>query len=128
MHALLPPRITTSFLQSQVNLLLSLFIFLSESVAQASTMVSSSAPSVYSVQALVLLAEVGRFLKFSLWQKKKERIGESFLFLCCLTHFLTVQILAPLLDMVYRSDEKEKAVPLISRLMYYVFPYLKNHR
>uniref|UniRef100_A0A3P8UA66 DOP1 leucine zipper like protein B n=1 Tax=Amphiprion percula TaxID=161767 RepID=A0A3P8UA66_AMPPE len=64
-----------------------------ESMAQASTMVSSSAPSVYSVQALVLLAE----------------------------------ILAPLLDMVYRSDEKEKAVPLISRLMYYVFPYLKNH-
>lgn len=66
---------------------------LNESVAQASTMVSSSAPSVYSVQALVLLAE----------------------------------ILAPLLDMVYRSDEKEKAVPLISRLLYYVFPYLKNH-
>ncbi|KAM9343615.1 protein DOP1B isoform 2-T2 [Pholidichthys leucotaenia] len=64
-----------------------------ESAAQASTMVSSCAPSVYSVQALVLLAE----------------------------------ILAPLLDMVYRSDEKEKAVPLISRLMYYVFPYLKNH-
>lgn len=64
-----------------------------ESMAQASTMVSSSAPSVYSVQALVLLAEV----------------------------------LAPLLDMVYRSDEKEKAVPLISRLMYFVFPYLKNH-
>ncbi|KAM6986914.1 LOW QUALITY PROTEIN: protein DOP1B [Aplochiton taeniatus] len=64
-----------------------------DSVAQTSTMVSSSAPSVYSVQALALLAE----------------------------------ILAPLLDMVYRSDEKEKAVPLISRLMYYVFPYLKNH-
>uniref|UniRef100_A0AAX7UQQ5 Dopey N-terminal domain-containing protein n=1 Tax=Astatotilapia calliptera TaxID=8154 RepID=A0AAX7UQQ5_ASTCA len=64
-----------------------------EGSSQASTMVSSSAPSVYSVQALVLLAE----------------------------------ILAPLLDMVYRSDEKEKAVPLISRLMYYVFPYLKNH-
>ncbi|KAJ8246681.1 hypothetical protein GJAV_G00254230 [Gymnothorax javanicus] len=61
--------------------------------AQAGAMVSSSAPSVYSVQALSLLAEV----------------------------------LAPLLDMVYRSDEKEKAVPLISRLLYYVFPYLKNH-
>uniref|UniRef100_A0A672SYB4 DOP1 leucine zipper like protein B n=1 Tax=Sinocyclocheilus grahami TaxID=75366 RepID=A0A672SYB4_SINGR len=60
---------------------------------QGSAMVSSSAPSVFSVQALVLLAEV----------------------------------LAPLLDMVYRSDEKEKAVPLISRLIYYVFPYLKNH-
>ncbi|XP_062861985.1 protein dopey-2 isoform X1 [Trichomycterus rosablanca] len=64
-----------------------------ESVGQGSTMVSSSAPSVFSVQALTLLAEV----------------------------------LAPLLDMVYRSDEKEKAVPLISRLMYYVFPYIKNH-
>ncbi|XP_075895809.1 protein DOP1B isoform X2 [Nelusetta ayraudi] len=64
-----------------------------ETMAHASAMVSSSAPSVYSVQALVLLAE----------------------------------ILAPLLDMVYRSDEKEKAVPLISRIMYYVFPYLKNH-
>uniref|UniRef100_A0A3Q2CGP3 DOP1 leucine zipper like protein B n=1 Tax=Cyprinodon variegatus TaxID=28743 RepID=A0A3Q2CGP3_CYPVA len=61
--------------------------------ADANAMVSSSAPSVYSVQALTLLAE----------------------------------ILAPLLDMVYRSDEKEKAVPLISRLLYYVFPYLKNH-
>ncbi|KAG8450171.1 hypothetical protein GDO86_002706 [Hymenochirus boettgeri] len=36
-------------------------------------------------------------------------------------------VLATLLDMVYRSDEKEKAVPLISRLLYYVFPYLRNH-
>uniref|UniRef100_A0A452V495 DOP1 leucine zipper like protein B n=1 Tax=Ursus maritimus TaxID=29073 RepID=A0A452V495_URSMA len=63
------------------------------STAAVSAMVSASAPSVYSVQALSLLAEV----------------------------------LASLLDMVYRSDEKEKAVPLISRLLYYVFPYLRNH-
>ncbi|XP_048879071.1 protein dopey-2 isoform X1 [Brienomyrus brachyistius] len=61
--------------------------------AQPSAVVSSSAPSVYSVQALSLLAEV----------------------------------LAPLLDMVYRSEEKERAVPLISRLLYFVFPYLRNH-
>ncbi|XP_038657508.1 protein dopey-2 isoform X2 [Scyliorhinus canicula] len=40
---------------------------------------------------------------------------------------LLAELLAPLLDMVYRSDEKEKAVPLISRLLYYVFPYLRNH-
>ncbi|XP_045708401.1 protein dopey-2 isoform X1 [Phyllostomus hastatus] len=66
---------------------------LGDAAATASTMVSASAPSVYSVQALSLLAEV----------------------------------LASLLDMVYRSDEKEKAVPLISRLLYYVFPYLRNH-
>ncbi|NXY86452.1 DOP2 protein, partial [Alcedo cyanopectus] len=58
-----------------------------------SSMISASAPSIYSVQALSLLAEV----------------------------------LASLLDMVYRSDEKEKAVPLVSRLLYYVFPYLRNH-
>ncbi|KAE8621507.1 hypothetical protein XENTR_v10004856 [Xenopus tropicalis] len=64
-----------------------------DSVVAQSSMVSASAPSVYSVQALSLLAEV----------------------------------LANLLDMVYRSDEKEKAVPLISRLLYYVFPYLRNH-
>lgn len=61
--------------------------------AAASAMVSTSVPSVYSVQALSLLAEV----------------------------------LASLLDVVYRSDEKDKAVPLISRLLYYVFPYLRNH-
>nr|XP_003464024.1 protein dopey-2 [Cavia porcellus] len=61
--------------------------------AVASAMVSASAPSVYSVQALSLLAEV----------------------------------LASLLDVVYRSDEKDKAVPLVSRLLYYIFPYLRNH-
>ncbi|KAM8976987.1 protein DOP1B [Pelodytes ibericus] len=64
-----------------------------ECAAAQSSMVSASAPSVYSVQALCMLAEV----------------------------------LATLLDMVYRSDEKDKAVPLISRLLYYVFPYLRNH-
>ncbi|NXO77391.1 DOP2 protein, partial [Sitta europaea] len=58
-----------------------------------SSMVSASAPSIYSVQALSLLAEV----------------------------------LASLLDVVFRSEEKEKAVPLISRLLYFVFPYLRNH-
>lgn len=40
-------------------MILLLFLSLLESAAQASAMVSSSAPSVYSVQALVLLAEVG---------------------------------------------------------------------
>lgn len=92
-------------------------------MAQASAMVSSSAPSVYSVQALVLLAEVGCLGGY---------FDFFFVYNLCMFFNLTshraVQILAPLLDMVYRSDEKEKAVPLISRIMYYVFPYLKNHR
>ncbi|KAJ8350171.1 hypothetical protein SKAU_G00253010 [Synaphobranchus kaupii] len=40
---------------------------------------------------------------------------------------LLAEVLAPLLDVAFRSDEKEKALPLISRLLDYVFPYLKNH-
>ncbi|KAJ8252976.1 hypothetical protein GJAV_G00207790 [Gymnothorax javanicus] len=40
---------------------------------------------------------------------------------------LLAEVLAPLLDVVFRSDEKERALPLISRLLEYVFPYLKNH-
>ncbi|XP_078734411.1 protein DOP1A isoform X1 [Lampetra fluviatilis] len=55
--------------------------------------VVSQPPSVFSVHALTLLAEV----------------------------------LAHLLDMVFRSDEKEKVVPLLINIMYYVVPYLKNH-
>ncbi|KAI1241443.1 Protein dopey-2, partial [Lamprotornis superbus] len=58
-----------------------------------SSMVSASAPSIYSVQALSLLAEV----------------------------------LASLLDVVYRSDEKEKAVPLISRLLYFLLSSLSGY-
>ncbi|KAI1899074.1 hypothetical protein AGOR_G00057730 [Albula goreensis] len=41
---------------------------------------------------------------------------------------LLAEVLAPLLDVVFCSDEKEKATPLISRLLEYVFPYLRNHR
>ncbi|KAG9333416.1 hypothetical protein JZ751_012676 [Albula glossodonta] len=41
---------------------------------------------------------------------------------------LLAEVLAPLLDVVFRSNEKEKATPLISRLLEYVFPYLRNHR
>ncbi|XP_069788305.1 protein DOP1A isoform X2 [Narcine bancroftii] len=55
--------------------------------------ISSVAPSVYSVHALTLLAEV----------------------------------LAHLLDMVFHSDEKEKVIPLLVNIMYYVVPYLRNH-
>lgn len=91
-----------------------------ESVGQGSAMVSSSAPSVFSVQALALLAEVVHYCTVISLDNIQETHNHYM--------FSFLQILAPLLDMVYRSDEKEKAVPLISRLMYYVFPYLKNHR
>ncbi|XP_048116315.1 protein dopey-1 isoform X4 [Alosa alosa] len=54
---------------------------------------SSFTPSVYSVHALTLLAEV----------------------------------LAHLLDMVFYSDEKERVIPLLTNIMHYVVPYLRNH-
>ena len=38
------------------------------------------------------------------------------------------QFVAPVLDVVYVSEEKEKVIPLVSNIMYYVTPYLKNHR
>lgn len=44
--------------EQYVKIILLFFLSLSESFAQAGAMVSSSAPSAYSVQALVLLAEV----------------------------------------------------------------------
>lgn len=37
------------------------------------------------------------------------------------------EYVAPVLDVVYASDEKEKVVNLINGIMYYVNPYLKNH-
>ncbi|XP_064461644.1 protein dopey-1-like isoform X2 [Ornithodoros turicata] len=41
--------------------------------------------------------------------------------LCVLSEFL-----APVLDVVYVSEEKEKVVPLLTSIMFYVTPYLKN--
>lgn len=35
--------------------------------------------------------------------------------------------MAPVLDVVYVSEEKEKVVPLVTNIMYYVTPYLRNH-
>ena len=37
------------------------------------------------------------------------------------------ELLAPLLDIIYSSDEKDKVVPLLSSVMINVVPYLKNH-
>lgn len=36
-------------------------------------------------------------------------------------------LLAPLLDVVFGSQEKERVVTLLTNLMYNVTPYLKNH-
>ena len=41
---------------------------------------------------------------------------------------LLADLIAPLLDVVYRSEEKDKVVPLLYSVMSHVFPYLRNHR
>ncbi|ELU14591.1 hypothetical protein CAPTEDRAFT_134195 [Capitella teleta] len=40
---------------------------------------------------------------------------------------IIAELTATLLDVVYRSEEKDRVVPLLHNLMYNVFPYLKNH-
>ena len=37
------------------------------------------------------------------------------------------ELTATLLDVTYRSEEKERAVPFLINLMAKVFPYLRNH-
>ncbi len=37
------------------------------------------------------------------------------------------EMLAPFLDVVYNSEEKEKVLPLMHTVMYNVVPYLRNH-
>ena len=37
------------------------------------------------------------------------------------------ELLAPLLDVSYGSQEKERVVTLLTALMYNITPYLKNH-
>ena len=41
---------------------------------------------------------------------------------------LLAEVTVTLLDVVYRSEEKERVIPLLSNILYNVFPYLKNHR
>lgn len=45
-----------------------------------------------------------------------------------LLHLQPLKFVAPVLDVVYVSEEKEKVVPLVSNIIGYVTPYLKNHR
>ncbi|KAJ8315121.1 hypothetical protein KUTeg_007271 [Tegillarca granosa] len=40
---------------------------------------------------------------------------------------LLAELTAPLLDVVYSSEEKDKVSPFLTTLMYNVFPYLRNH-
>ncbi|XP_062580439.1 protein dopey-1-like isoform X4 [Saccostrea cucullata] len=40
---------------------------------------------------------------------------------------LLAEVTAPLLDVIYSSDEKDKVAPFLSTILYNVFPYLRNH-
>ena len=37
------------------------------------------------------------------------------------------ELLAPLLDVLYVSEEKERVIPLLVKIMAHVVPYLRNH-
>ncbi len=37
------------------------------------------------------------------------------------------ELLAPFLDIIYNSEEKERVIPLLQGVMVNVFPYLRNH-
>ncbi|XP_014677594.1 PREDICTED: protein dopey-1-like [Priapulus caudatus] len=41
--------------------------------------------------------------------------------------FLLAEVMAPLLDAVYGSEDKDKVAPLLMSVMTHVTPYLKNH-
>ena len=41
---------------------------------------------------------------------------------------MLAELTATLLDVVYRSEEKERVVPFIHNILHNVFPYLRNHR
>ena len=45
-------------------------------------------------------------------------------------HALTLlsELTAPMLDVVYSSEEKDKVVPFLATLLHNVFPYLRHHR
>jgi hypothetical protein len=38
------------------------------------------------------------------------------------------KLLAPLQDLIYRSEDKERVIPLLTSLLANVIPYLKHHR
>lgn len=42
--------------------------------------------------------------------------------------FVLAEVLAPVLDMVFGSDEKERMTSFLTTVMYNVTPFLKNHR
>ena len=41
---------------------------------------------------------------------------------------MLADLIAPLLDVIYSSEEKDRVVPFLASIMHNVFPYLKNHR
>ena len=42
--------------------------------------------------------------------------------------FVLAEVLAPVLDMVFGSDEKERMTSFLTTVMYNVTPFVKNHR
>ncbi|KAK7074310.1 Protein dopey-1, partial [Halocaridina rubra] len=57
---------------------------------------------------------------------KKEGISDTASYSVAALSVLA-ELLAPLLDVLYVSEEKDKVVPLLTNIMAHVIPYLRNH-
>ncbi|XP_071529639.1 protein DOP1A isoform X2 [Panulirus ornatus] len=58
--------------------------------------------------------------------EKKEGVNDESAYSVAALSVLA-ELLAPLLDVLYVSEEKDKVVPLLTNIMAHVVPYLRNH-
>ncbi|XP_045130850.1 protein dopey-1 homolog isoform X4 [Portunus trituberculatus] len=58
--------------------------------------------------------------------EKKEGVNDAPVYSVAALSVLA-ELLAPLLDVLYVSEEKDKVVPLLTNIMAHVVPYLRNH-
>lgn len=58
--------------------------------------------------------------------EKKEGVNDASVYSVAALSVLA-ELLAPLLDVLYVSEEKDKVVPLLTNIMAHVVPYLRNH-
>ncbi|XP_069939325.1 protein DOP1A isoform X4 [Cherax quadricarinatus] len=58
--------------------------------------------------------------------EKKDGVNDPSIYSVAALSVLA-ELLAPLLDVLYVSEEKDKVVPLLTNIMAHVIPYLRNH-
>lgn len=85
------------------------------------------------IRFISLLADCNPLISYTCISEVAFEVRSS-LFNCymvvygCTRELICWQLTAPLLDVIYSSEEKDKVAPFLSTLLYNVFPYLRNHR